>query len=158
MPLSDTQIRNIKFREKPYKLSDFDGLHLLVNPKGASLWRLKYRVDGKEKLLSLGTYPAISLAEARRLRDEARVALAAGRDPGADKQEQKRVDRERRGITFASQADAFIDKASREGKADATMAKTDWLLGTACDAFGEVPITDVTAPMAFVALKGISQR
>jgi hypothetical protein len=69
MPLSDTQIRNIKFREKPYKLADFDGLHLLVNPKGASLWRLKYRVDGKEKLLSLGAYPAISLAEARRLRD-----------------------------------------------------------------------------------------
>lgn len=70
MPLSDTQIRNTKPKEKPYKLADFDGLHLLINPTGSRLWRLKYRFGGKEKLLSLGAYPSVSMADARRRRDE----------------------------------------------------------------------------------------
>lgn len=116
MPLSDTQIRNSKPREKPIKLSDFDGLHLLINPSGSRLWRLKYRFGGKEKLLSLGAYPAVSLADARRLRDEARAVLADERDPSVEKQERKRAEAERRGVTFAFQAEAFIDKPRREGK------------------------------------------
>lgn len=158
MPLSDTQIRNIKPRERPYKLADFDGLHLLVNPSGSRLWRLKYRFDAKEKLLSLGAYPAVGLADARRRKDEARAALADGRDPGVEKQEKKRADAERRGITFASQASAFIDKARREGKAAATMSKTEWLLGMACAEFGSVPISDITAPMILACLRKVEAK
>jgi len=59
MPLTDTQIRNAKPRERPYKLGDAGGLYLLVNPSGAKWWRLKYRFGGKAKLLSLGIYPAV---------------------------------------------------------------------------------------------------
>lgn len=158
MPLSDTQIRNLKPRSTPFKISDFDGLHLLVNPSGSRLWRLKYRFAGKEKLLSLGAYPAVSLADARRRRDDARVALAQGNDPGAAKQEQKRMDRERRGITFASQAEAFIDKARREGKAQATMDKTEWLLGMAIDAFGAKPISEVTPPLILDCLRRVEAK
>jgi hypothetical protein len=155
MPLSDVQIRNLKPKAKPYKVGGFDGPYMTVTPTGSRLWHLKYRIAGREKRLSFGAYPAISLAQARQLRDEARSLLAAGNDPGEVKQERNRADRERRGITFASQAEAFIDKAHREGKAQATMDKTEWLLGMANDAFGARPITDVTSPMILACLRRV---
>jgi len=136
MPLTDARIRALEPKERPYKVADFEGLFVLVKPTGSRLWQMKYRVAGKEKLLSFGAYPAVGLARARQLRDEARAALAAGSDPGELKQERKRADHERQGITFASQAMAFIDKARREGKAQATMDKTELLLGMANDTFG----------------------
>ncbi|MDA0186074.1 MAG: tyrosine-type recombinase/integrase [Proteobacteria bacterium] len=158
MPLSDIQLRNLKPKAKPYKVGDFDGLYMTVTPTGSRLWNMKYRIAGREKRLSFGAYPAISLARARQLRDEARSLLAAGSDPGEIKQERKRADRERRGITFASQAEAFIDKAHREGKAQATMDKTEWLLGMANDAFGARPITDVTPPMILDCLRRVEAK
>ena len=136
-------------------VADFDGLFVLVKPTGSRLWQMKYRFAGKEKLLSFGAYPAIGLAQARQLRDDARAVLAAGGDPSEVKQERKRADRERRGITFASQAEAFIDKARREGKAQATMDKTEWLLGMAIDAFGSKPISEVTPPMILDCLRRV---
>lgn len=81
MALSDTRIRTLKFKDKPYKEFDEKGLFLLVTPTGSKLWRLKYRIESKEKLLSFGAYPDVSLADARDARDEARKALAAGDDP-----------------------------------------------------------------------------
>lgn len=158
MPLSDVQIRNLKPKENPYKVSDFEGLYITITPTGSRLWHLKYRIDGREKRLAFGACPAISLARARQLRDEARTVLAAGDDPGELKQERKRADRDRRGITFASQAEAFIDKARREGKAQATMGKTEWLLGMAIDAFGLRPITEVTAPMILDCLRRVETK
>lgn len=82
MPLSDAAVRNLKPRETQYKVSDFDGLFVLVKPTGARLWRFKYRIGGKEKLLSIGPYPETSLAEARARRDAARSMVAKGVDPG----------------------------------------------------------------------------
>lgn len=158
MPLSDIQLRNLKPKAKPYKVGDFDGLYITVTPTGSRLWHMKYRISGREKRLSFGAYPVVSLARARQLRDEARSVLAAGSDPGEIKQERKRADRERRGITFASQAEAFIDKARREGKAQATMDKTEWLLGVANDAFGARPITDVTPPMILDCLRRVEAK
>jgi integrase len=81
MPLTDTAIRNAKPGVKPYKLADEKGLFLLVTPTGGKWWRLKYRMGGKEKLLSLGTYPEVSLREARDKRDDARKQIAQGIDP-----------------------------------------------------------------------------
>lgn len=78
MTLSDVKIRNLKPKSKPYKVADFDGLYIAVNPSGSKLWRFKYRLDGKEKLLSIGAYPAISLAQARQARDAARAVVAVG--------------------------------------------------------------------------------
>lgn len=72
MPLTDIGVRNAKARARPCKLSDGGWLHLLVNPNGARLWRISYRWDGRQKTLSLGSYPAISLAEARKRRDTLR--------------------------------------------------------------------------------------
>lgn len=82
MALTDTTIRNAKPGPKPIRLFDGGGLYLEVSPAGGKLWRLKYRIDGKEKRLALGTYPTTSLKDARSKRDEARKLLAAGIDPG----------------------------------------------------------------------------
>jgi len=75
MALSDVQLRALKPTDKPYKIGDSGGLHVLVNPGGSKLWRLAYRHHGKQKLLALGTYPAVSLRDARKSRDEARELL-----------------------------------------------------------------------------------
>ena len=89
MPLSDTSIRNAKAQGKALKLFDGGGLFLLVSPAGGKLWRLKYRFQGKEKLLAIGAYPDISLKDARKRRDEAKELLAKGVDPGEAKKEAK---------------------------------------------------------------------
>ena len=86
MPLSDTAIRNAKPQSKPHKMYDSDGLFIIVTPAGGKWWRLKYRLGGKEKLLSLGTYPTIGLKEARDKRDEAKKLVANGVDPSAQRQ------------------------------------------------------------------------
>jgi integrase len=82
MALKDLEARYATKRTKDYKLTDGQGLYLLVRPNGSKLWRFKYRFDGKEKLLSFGAYPEVSLAAARLRRAEAKIALAQGRDPG----------------------------------------------------------------------------
>lgn len=87
--LTDIKIRGAKPREKPYKLSDQQGLYLLINPAGSRWWRLKYRIDGREKSLALGVYPEVTLKEARDKKDEARRLMRNGIDPSAKKQSEK---------------------------------------------------------------------
>lgn len=93
MPLTDIKVKTAKPMDKAYKLTDGGGMYLLVKPNGSKYWRLKYRFVSKEKMLSIGVYPDVSLADARQKRDEARKVLAAGGDPGevkkADKLAQK---------------------------------------------------------------------
>jgi integrase len=89
IPLSDRQIVNAKPKNTPYKLFDGGGLFIFCTPSGGKLWRLKYRIEEKEKLLALGSYPEVNLKDARARRDEAREQLARGIDPGAAKQEAK---------------------------------------------------------------------
>ena len=91
MALTDTKIRKIKAKEKAYKLADEKGLFLLIKPNGAKYWRFKYRFSNKEKLLSIGIYPEVSLADARDKRDQARRLLANSTDPGLAKQAAKRA-------------------------------------------------------------------
>ncbi|MFP1962938.1 tyrosine-type recombinase/integrase [Lonsdalea quercina] len=93
MKLNARQVETAKPKDKPYKMADGGGLYLLVKTNGSRYWRLKYRIDGKEKLLALGVYPDVSLADARAKRDEARKGIAGGIDPLAVKKEQK-VERE----------------------------------------------------------------
>jgi len=112
MKLTATRISKAKAAAKPYKLSDGDGMFLLVNTNGSKYWRLKYRVAGKEKLLSLGTFPDVSLATARERRADARKALAAGIDPSAQKQAEKRAQSE--SDTFEAVAREWIEARSGE--------------------------------------------
>lgn len=93
MKLNARQVETAKPKDKPYKMADGGGLYLLVKTNGSRYWRLKYRIDGKEKLLALGVYPDVSLADARAKRDEARKGISGGIDPLEVKKEQK-IERE----------------------------------------------------------------
>src|SRR5580658_8663913 len=93
MALTDVKVRNAKPQAKPYKISDGEGMFLLVTPSGSKYWRFKYYFGGKEKLLALGVYPDVSLTDARERRIQARKAVAAGSDPSEVKREAKRVAR-----------------------------------------------------------------
>lgn len=86
MPLTDTKVKNAKPLDKEYKLTDGFGMFLRVTPKGSKYWQMAYRFDGKQKIFSIGVYPAVSLADARQRRDEAKRLLAQGIDPNAKKQ------------------------------------------------------------------------
>jgi hypothetical protein len=94
MPISDVTVRKIKPATKPKKMSDGGGLHLLVQPTGSKLWRLAYRFASRQKTLALGSYPAVSLADARNARDEAKKLLAMASERASG---QLLVDQSRRG-------------------------------------------------------------
>ncbi|MDP3302109.1 MAG: tyrosine-type recombinase/integrase [Sulfuricurvum sp.] len=89
VPLSDTEIKKAKPKEKDYKLFDGGGLFLLIKPNGGKWWRLKYLIDGKEKSLSLGTYPEVSLLKAREKRDQHKISIAEGINPSTERKEAK---------------------------------------------------------------------
>ncbi len=91
MPLTDTAVRNAKPGTKPAKLFDERGLFLIVTPAGGKWWRFRYKLHGKEKLLSLGTYPDVSLAKARQKRDQARELLTDGTDPSQHRKAAKQT-------------------------------------------------------------------
>jgi len=158
MALSDVKIRNLKPQSKPYKVADFDGLFVVVNPKGSKLWRFKYRLDGKEKLLSIGAYPEVTLQQARKVRDAARADVAAGIDPSETKQEEKRTRRESQGHSFEKVGAAFLDKQEKEGKSTATLSKTEYHLKLANRDFGRKPIAEITASMILRCLRKVEAK
>lgn len=112
MALTDTTIRNTKPAEKQFKLYDERGLFLIITPSGGKWWRVKYRFAGKEKSLSLGTYPDVSLKDARSRRDEARKLLANEIDPGQNRKAQKAVRQDRAANSFEVVAREWYAKHS----------------------------------------------
>lgn len=158
MPLSDIQVRNLKPREKAYKVSDFEGLFVLVKPNGSKLWQMKYRLYGKERLFSIGVYPDVTLAQARKAKEEARAKIAAEIDPSEAKQTEKRVKREEAGQTFEKIGAEFLDKQRKEGKTKATLDKTEYHLKLANSDFGRRPITEITAPMILKTLRKVEAK
>lgn len=156
MPLSDTAIRKAKSTDKPQKLADGGGLYLLLNPNGSKWWRLKFRFDGKEKLLSLGVYPDTGLAEARSKRDAARKQLALGIDPGAHRKAEKSAGAERAANSFAVVAEEWLAK---QHLAPATMAKARWTLNDLVNPWiGNRPISAIDAPEMLKLLQRIEER
>jgi integrase len=109
MKLTNLAVQNAKAKEAAYKLSDGHGMFLLITSTGSKYWRLKYRFAGKEKLLALGTYPEVSLSDARDKRFKARKLLQNGTDPGADKQEKKLEAKYRGRNTFKAVAEEWFE-------------------------------------------------
>jgi integrase len=113
MPLTDAKLRTLKPGPKPCKVSDFEGLFVLVQPSGSCLWRLAYRFAGKQKVLALGSYPGMSLRDARKAKDAARDLLSEGRDPAYERKLSKLRAKVSADNTFAKVADEWF--AAREG-------------------------------------------
>lgn len=109
MPLNDRQIKNAKPTDKQYKLTDGRGLYLLIKPNGGKYWRLDYAFAGKRKTLAIGTYPTISLLEARQAAENARRILANGKDPSAAKQQAKAELAAAQANTFQNIAMEWLD-------------------------------------------------
>lgn len=110
MPLTDLEIRRSKPREKPYTLNDGSGLSLLIEPNGSKGWRFRYRFDGKPKMLSLGTYPLVSLTDARQKRDEAKKLVASGINPSDVRKRDKQERQNEIGNTFEAIAREWYEK------------------------------------------------
>jgi hypothetical protein len=141
--LTNVQIRALKPQARPYKVPDTDGLFLLVQPTGALLWRFRFKVFCTERKLSLGTFPTVTLQQARKKRDEARAQLIDGIDPVQEKQ-QKRLEAELAAkTTFQLVAEEYIQKMEREGKSPATIKKARWFLEL-LDGIASRPIASVT--------------
>jgi len=154
--LNDTRVRNAKRADRPIKLSDSGGLHLLIQPNGSKLWRLAYRFGGKQKTLAIGVYPTVTLKHAREKRDEAKRLLADKIDPSTQRRLEKLTAAS--GNTFRAVAEEVLVKLEREGRADVTLAKKRWLLDFAYPAIGERPVTEITAPEVLAVLRNVEAR
>jgi integrase len=157
MPLNEMKVRNAKPKDKPYKISDSDGLYLFVTEKGGKLWRFKYRFDKKEKLLALGTYPEISLYDARQRRDEARKQIANKIDPSAVRKAQKQSSIQET-VTFELIAREWHERFKStwsEGHAATIMDRMErdlfpWI--------GKRPIAEIKAPELLAAMRRVESR
>ena len=158
MPLTDTAIRAAKANDKPIKLFDGGGLFLNVTPAGGKWWRFKYRFGGKEKLISLGTYPDVGLRDARERRDAARKLLAAGSDPGEKRKADKREAQIASANTFETVAREWMQHRAENvaiGQQQKTAARMEkdvfpWL--------ARRPISDIGAPEILEVLRRIDSR
>ncbi|CDZ44258.1 tyrosine-type recombinase/integrase [Neorhizobium galegae] len=145
MALTDIQIRNAKKSEKPQKLPDGNGLYLYISRAGGKSWRLDYSYFGKRKTLTLGMYPSLSLADARRRRDDAKQKLSEGLDPSLAKKREQLAAKAAAGNTFGLIADEFIAKLRRDKRAEPTIDKNTWMLKVLSKRLSAYPITQISA-------------
>jgi integrase len=158
MPLSDIAIRKAKPQEKSYKLADGGGMYLEISPQGGKWWRLKYRMDGKEKRISLGTYPETNLKEARDKRDEARKLLAANVDPSENRKAIKNTRLEQNANSFEIVAREWHLKNTAKWSASHTDKIIRRLTQNVFPYLGTRPIASITAPELLKILRRIEER
>jgi len=151
VPLTDVRVRALKPEAKPRKYADGGGLYVLVTPAGGKLWRWKYRYGGRERGLAFGSYPNVSLAKARQLRDEARVALADGRDPAADRRAEKAAAKRAAVDTFESVARGWLAKMAGEWSPAHARKVEQRLERHVLPRLGSLPVSDV-APSAVLEM------
>jgi len=161
MALTDIQVRTAKPKEKDYKLSDSEGLFLLIASTGGKRWRFKYRFGGKEKLLALGTYPDVSLQEARTKLRKARNMLANGYDPGAERRALKEAQIRQTVITentFEVVAREWLNKFTGTWTPRHTETVTSRLKRDVFPWLGSKPISEVKAPDLLTLLRRVEGR
>lgn len=144
MPLTETRLRALKAKDKPYKVADQRGLYVEVTPSGGKLWRFRYRIGKVEKKLSIGSYPDISLKQAREATYEARHSIASGGDPAFEKRKQKIREEFLAAQTFEAVAREYIEQMMvQNGRADATLVKANYFLEQLVPAIGSRPIKEI---------------
>ncbi len=160
--LSDTKLRNLKRSENIQKLSDGDGLSFVLKPNGGPYWHLNYRFEGKQKTISFGTYPEVSIKEARRRRDLAREQLARGVDPSAARKKAKAMIRHATSEREKSRlwreiASEYLEFQERAGKAPKTLSKIRSQLRHTYDRLGNMRIDAIKGPDLIAALREIEE-
>lgn len=156
--LSDLACRNAKPGLKDYKLYDSDGLYLLITPKGKKYWRFKYHILGKEKKLSLGAYPSLSLSDARQKRDENKQLLAGGKDPSEAKHEEKQLAIFNSNQTFENVAREWHKHYYNTWSpqhADAILYRIEKEL---LPRLGKIQVSKLTPPMVVACIQEIENR
>lgn len=153
--LSAIAVKNARPKDKPFKLSDRDGLYLLVKPSGARYWRMNYRYASQQRTLSFGRWPEVMLSEARDMLLEARRQLAKGIDPLEQAKLEKIANSLAASNTFQAIGDEWIAKIETEGAAAMTVKKARWLLGKVYPTIGNRPIGEISAPELLFALKKV---
>jgi len=129
-----------------------------VTTTGSKLWRFGYRYDGEQKLLAIGSYPIVSLLDARAKRDDAKRLLADDIDPSVERKAERREARIARANTFEAVSKELMEKFEAEGDAPTTLKKKQWLLDFANEEFGKRPIAELKAPEILDALRKIEKR
>ena len=156
VPLTDTRIRRTKAGATPTRISDGDGLYLLVQPNGSTLWRFDYILQGRRNTISFGSYPEVPLALARQRRAEARAKVAAGIDPSRERQEARQAAEQVR--TFGEVADEWLER-QRHVLAPTTFEKASWMLKTLVGPWlGKRPIREIEPPELLTVLRRIEVR
>ena len=157
MPLTDAKIRNAKPARKQLKLYDSEGLLLIVTPSGGKWWRLRYRFDGKEKMMSLGTYPRVTLARARDRRNEARKQIAAGIDPSQVRQALK-ASRQQGKNTFEAVSREWHMRFESTWTPKHAKTILRRLEANVFPWIGQRPVADITAPELLTVLRRVEAR
>ena len=158
MALTDTEIKKAKAKEKAYSLNDSGGLYLWITPAGGKLWRWAYRFDGKEKLMSLGKYPDVSLALARERHAEARKLLATGVDPMAQRKAEKTAEKIAVENSFQSMAAQWLEHW-QEGKSPRHVDYVQRRMeADILPCLGARPIAEIEAPELVAMTKAIEHR
>lgn len=158
MALTDTKVRTIKATEKPQKLFDERGLFLLVTPTGSKYWRFKYRFNNKEKLLSLGTFPDVSLSQARDRREEARKRLSEGIDPSEYRKVMKTAAIERQANSFEVIGREWFLKKKPTWKDNHSLTIIRRLERDLFPWLGDKPISEITPGILLRVLRLVEQR
>ena len=158
MSLTDTIVRNAKPRLKAYKIYDADGLFLLITPTGNKWWRMKFRYAGKEKLLSLGVYPEITLKEARARRDQEHKNLAFNIDPSMNRKAAKLAQTDSQRNTFEIVAREWVEKRSPIWAGTHSQKLIRRLEVDIFPWLGKRPVADIKAPELLSVLRRIEDR
>lgn len=157
MPLTDAACRSAKPAEKLRKLSDGGGLQLWIQPSGVKLWRVAYRFNAKQKVIALGSYPLVSLAEAREARNDVKRQLLAGHDP-AEQRRAAKLAANQPGATFTAIAQDYLALQRRNQRAAATLDKLEWLIGLAKPQLGNRRLSDIKSPDVLAVLRELEGR
>jgi integrase len=155
--LSQFVLTNAKPREKPYKLTDGDGLSLIVQPNGSKLWRFRYRFGGKENMLTFGAFPEVSLADARERRTEARKLLAKSIDPSQQRKQDIQIAALARKNTFAALTKEYLEQLRERGLVPSTIEKNKWALERLAAPLADRPITEITPAEVLAVLKKVEK-
>ena len=151
-------IKNAKPSERAYKMADGHGLTLLVQPDGGKFWRFRYRHAGKEQMLSFGQWPAVSLAEARQLREEARAKIRAGISPAAFRKQAKAQALASAGNTFRAVAEEWLAMHRADWRVSHMTRVESQLNRDILPAIGDRPIADVTPAEVLAIARKIEKR